>query len=85
MVTKSSNIAGDLYGQEDTIMTNKGPKPVPKPKVEAAKPPAPPAPKPKTTSVQVKCSTCDETLDESDEVCPVCFQLTEDAKPILLD
>ena len=85
MVTKSSNIASDLYNQPDTIMTNKGPKPVAQPQAEAAKPPAPVVPKPKVTSVLLKCTTCDTTLEESDEVCPVCFQLTEDAKTILLD
>lgn len=31
-----------------------------------------------------KCAKCDNTV-KNEEVCSQCFQLTEDAKPILLD
>lgn len=31
-----------------------------------------------------KCTNCDNTI-KNEEVCSQCFQLTEDAKPILLD
>lgn len=75
MVTTTSNLGGMF--EAPATMTNKGPSIAPTSAVAA--------PSIKTTPALRKCVQCDETLTESDESCPKCFLLTEDAKPILLD
>jgi hypothetical protein len=77
MVTTTSNLGGMFEAPEP--MTNKGPSIAPTSVVAA------PAIKMTPAPALRKCTTCDETITEADEVCPKCFILTEDAKPILLD
>lgn len=69
MTTRSNNGGFGDTFQQDTVWGNKGAKIVT---------PAPPA-----VAVK-KCAKCDNTI-RNEEVCSQCFQLTEDAKPILLD